>query len=280
MVDLSLLLIVIIGYHKLERIGVLLGGILHQLGVLGDFLFKGRLVKIEGCQDLLWVEICRQREDNLRHGCVSSYRFKPFHDGWVEYSLGKLLHLEREELVLYYSVPKSKLTLFVIFEISELLHVKRPYVSQKVFVYVVIAIPTWTILWLVWFKMDAALELLGYLDELKLTDVGVTATGKFPEILLVADLSDLLARSVKLLVWGSLAVVILFHQSVVNRVAVWFIRRQTNHFLYFENWVGLLVLVEKGLVYFGFAYSFSLLTFEVFKLLLQPRNFLFLLHDS
>ena len=48
--------------------------------------------------------------------------------------------------------------------------------------------------------MDATLELLGYLDELKLTDVGVTATGKFPEILLVADLSDLLARSVKLLV--------------------------------------------------------------------------------
>ena len=68
--------------------------------------------------------------------------------------------------------------------------------------------------------MDAALELLGYLDELKLTDVGVTATGKFPEILLVADLSDLLARSVKLLVGSSLAVIILFHQSVVNRVAV------------------------------------------------------------
>ena len=142
MVNFSLLLIVIIGYHKLERIGVLLGRILHQLGVLGDFLFKGSLVKIKGCQDLLWVEICRQREDNLRHGRVFSYRFKPFHDGWVEYSLGKLLHLEREELVLNYSVSKSELTLLVILEISKLLHVKRPYVSQKVFVYVVIAIPT------------------------------------------------------------------------------------------------------------------------------------------
>jgi hypothetical protein len=106
-------------------------------------------------------------------------------DNWLKHSVGKLLHLERQELVLDHSISESERAIFIIFEISKLINIKGPDISKKVFVDIMVAISTGAILWLISVKIDPALELLGYFDKLELADVGVATPGQFSQILLI-----------------------------------------------------------------------------------------------
>ena len=68
------------------------------------------------------------------------------------------------------------------------------------------------ILRLISFEEYAILELLGNLDQLKLTDIRMTAASQFPQILFL----DVSLTPTIFFIIGTLVIIIMFHECIVG----------------------------------------------------------------